>query len=103
MPTVEELVERLLEGNRRALGRVLTLIENDTPAGRRALTLLYPKSGRAHTIGLTGSAGSGKSTLTGALAPELRRRGKSMGIVAIDPTARSARAPCSVTASECRI
>ncbi|MEX2225664.1 MAG: methylmalonyl Co-A mutase-associated GTPase MeaB [Dehalococcoidia bacterium] len=86
MPTVEELVERLLEGNRRALGRVLTLIENDTPAGRRALTLLYPKSGRAHTIGLTGSAGSGKSTLTGALAPELRRRGKSMGIVAIDPT-----------------
>jgi LAO/AO transport system kinase len=86
MASVEELVERLLAGNRRALGRALTLIENDTPAGRHALSLLYPRSGRAHTIGLTGSAGSGKSTLTGALARELRARGRSLGIVAIDPT-----------------
>ena len=86
MPPVEELVERLLAGNRRALGRILTLIENDSPVGRRALAQLYPKAGRAHTIGLTGSAGSGKSTLTGALARELRRRGRSLGIVAIDPT-----------------
>lgn len=86
MPTVEELVERLLAGNRRALGRVLTLIENDTPEGRRALALLYPMAGRAHTVGLTGSAGSGKSTLTAALAREVRRRGQSIGIVAIDPT-----------------
>jgi GTPase len=82
----ENLVERLLAGNRRALGRTLTLIENDTAAGRRALSLLYPRSGNAHTIGLTGSAGSGKSTLTGALAREYRRRGKTLGIVAIDPT-----------------
>jgi len=86
VPTVEELVARLLAGNRRALGRILTLIESDTPEGRRALALLYPKAGRAHTVGLTGSAGSGKSTLTGAIAREIRRRGKSMGIVAIDPT-----------------
>jgi LAO/AO transport system kinase len=83
---VDALVERLLAGNRRALGRVLTLIENDTPAGRRALASLYPRSGKAHTIGLTGSAGSGKSTLTGALAREIRRRGRTLGIVAIDPT-----------------
>ena len=86
MPTVDELVERLLAGNRRALSRLLTLIENDSPAGRRALAALYPKSGRAHTVGLTGSAGSGKSTLSGALAREMRRRGKTLGIVAIDPT-----------------
>jgi len=86
VPTVEELVERLLAGNRRALGRVLTLIENGTPEGRRALALLYPVAGRAHTVGLTGSAGSGKSTLTAALAREVRRRGQSIGIVAIDPT-----------------
>jgi LAO/AO transport system kinase len=86
VPPVEELVERLLAGNRRALGRALTLIENDTPEGRRALALLYPKAGRAHTVGITGSAGSGKSTLTGALAREVRSRGKTMGIVAIDPT-----------------
>jgi LAO/AO transport system kinase len=81
-----QLVERLLEGNRRALARTLTEIENDTAAGRRALALLYPRSGRAHTVGLTGSAGSGKSTLTAALAREYRRRGSTLGIVAIDPT-----------------
>jgi LAO/AO transport system kinase len=85
-PTVEELVDGLLAGNRRALSRLLTLIENDTPEGRRALRLLYPKSGRAHTIGLTGSAGAGKSTLSGAIARETRRRGRTLGIVAIDPT-----------------
>ena len=72
VPTVEDLVERLLAGNRRALSRLLTLIENDAPEGRRALAALYPQSGRAHTVGLTGSAGSGKSTLSGALAREMR-------------------------------
>jgi LAO/AO transport system kinase len=86
MSATSDLVERLLAGNRRALGRILTLIENDTPAGREALRLLYPRAGKAHTIGLTGSAGSGKSTLTGALAREFRARGRSLGIVAIDPT-----------------
>jgi LAO/AO transport system kinase len=83
---VDQAVERLLQGNRRALGRILTQIENDTPAGRRALALLFPQSGKAHTVGLTGSAGSGKSTLSGALARVLRARGKTLGIVAIDPT-----------------
>jgi LAO/AO transport system kinase len=86
MGETESLVERLLAGNRRALGRTLTLIEDDTTSGRRALALLYPRSGGAHSVGLTGSAGSGKSTLTGALAREYRRRGKTLGIVAIDPT-----------------
>lgn len=86
MTPTDELVERLLAGNRRALGRILTRIENDSADGRRALALLYPRSGRAHTVGITGSAGSGKSTLTGALARELRRRGRTLGIVAIDPT-----------------
>ncbi len=86
MPSVEDLVERLLAGNRRALSRLLTVIENDAPEGRRALRLLYPRSGRAHTVGLTGSAGSGKSTLSAAMAREVRRRGRTLGIVAIDPT-----------------
>lgn len=86
MAEIDALVERLLAGNRRALGRVLTQIENDTAAGRRALAALYPRSGNAHTVGLTGSAGSGKSTLTGALAREFRARGCTLGIVAIDPT-----------------
>ncbi len=86
MPSVEDLVERLLAGNRRALSRLLTVIENDAPAGRRALRLLYPRSGRAHTVGLTGAAGSGKSTLSAGMAREVRRRGRTLGIVAIDPT-----------------
>ena len=86
MDGIDVLVERLLAGNRRALGRVLTQIENDSTAGRRALAMLHPRSGRAHTVGLTGSAGSGKSTLVGALARELRRRENTLGIVAIDPT-----------------
>ncbi len=86
MPSVDDLVERLLAGNRRALSRLLTVIENDAPEGRRALRLLYPRSGRAPTIGLTGAAGSGKSTLSAAMAREVRRRGRTLGIVAIDPT-----------------
>jgi LAO/AO transport system kinase len=83
---VDALVDGLLAGNRRALSRIMSLIENDTPAGRKAVAVLYAKSGRAHTIGLTGSAGSGKSTLSGAIARELRARNRTLGIVAIDPT-----------------
>jgi LAO/AO transport system kinase len=83
---VDALVDGLVAGNRRALSRIMSLIENDTPAGRKAVAVLYAKSGRAHTIGLTGSAGSGKSTLSGAIARELRARNRTLGIVAIDPT-----------------
>jgi len=79
-------VQRLLEGDRRSLTRVLTWVENGSSEGREALRTLFPKSGRAHVIGVTGPTGSGKSTLVGALTRELRRRGKTVGIVAVDPT-----------------
>ncbi len=82
----DSLVDRLLAGDRRALARVLTLVENDAPAGREALRALYPRGGRAHTIGITGASGSGKSTLSAALAREFRRRGRTVAIVAVDPT-----------------
>ncbi len=82
----EDLVRRLLAGERRALARALTLVENQSRAGYDALRMLYPHTGRAHTIGITGGAGAGKSTLTNALAKEYRRRGKSVGIVAVDPS-----------------
>ncbi len=81
-----DLVERLLAGDRRALSRVLTRVENGTREGRDDLRRLYPRSGRAHTVGVTGGAGSGKSSLTGALAGELRRRGQRVGVIAVDPS-----------------
>ena len=79
-------VQRLLEGDRRSLTRVLTWVENGDSEGREALRELFPKIGRAHVIGVTGPTGSGKSTLVGALTRELRERGKTVGIVAVDPT-----------------
>jgi LAO/AO transport system kinase len=82
----EELVRRLLAGERRALARAITHVENQTPQGYEALRLLYAHTGRAHTIGITGGAGAGKSTLTNALAKEFRRRGKTVGIIAVDPS-----------------
>ena len=81
-----DLVERFLSGDRRALARVISRVENATLEGREYLRVLFPHSGNAHTIGVTGGAGSGKSTLTGALAAEYRKRGTTVGIVAVDPS-----------------
>jgi LAO/AO transport system kinase len=83
---VDELIQRFLAGDRRALARIITRVENGTLEGREYLRSLFPHSGRAHIVGVTGGAGSGKSTLTGALATELRRRGKTVAIIAIDPS-----------------
>jgi LAO/AO transport system kinase len=83
---VEALVQQVLAGERRALARVISLVENGEPEGHEALRLLYPHTGRAHSVGLTGPSGSGKSTLAGALARELRLRQRSVGIVAVDPS-----------------
>lgn len=83
---MSDLIDRFLAGERRALSRILTRVENGTAEGREYLRRLYPRSGRAHTIGVTGSAGSGKSSLTGALAAELRKRGHEVGIIAVDPS-----------------
>jgi LAO/AO transport system kinase len=83
---VKDITERFFEGDRRALARVLSRIESGNPTGREYMRELYPRSGNAHTIGITGGAGSGKSTLTGALAAEYRRRDFKVGIVAVDPS-----------------
>jgi LAO/AO transport system kinase len=81
-----ELVDRLVQGDRRALSRAISHVEADTPTGRAVLASIYPSTGRAQTVGITGSAGSGKSTLVGALAREQRKRGRTVGIVAVDPS-----------------
>jgi len=81
-----DIAQRVLSGDRRALTRLLTSIENDYPDAREALRELFPRSGQAHIVGITGSTGSGKSTLVAALAREYRKQGRTIGIVAVDPT-----------------
>jgi len=81
-----DIVQRLLDGDRRALTRVVTWVENGYPQGRDALRELFSHSGNAHIVGITGSTGSGKSTLVAAIAREYRRRDRSVGIIAVDPT-----------------
>ncbi len=80
------LVEAALGGDRRALARLLSAVENGTAEGAEALRALYPRTGEAHIVGITGAPGAGKSTLVGKLAREFRRRGKRLAIVAVDPT-----------------
>ena len=71
----QEIVDSLLAGDRLALARAITHVEADTMIGREILRQVYPRTGRAQTIGITGSAGTGKSTLVGAVAREERVRG----------------------------
>lgn len=86
MTEVDGLVHRLLAGERRALSRLISDVENGTRRGHEALARLYPRTGHAQTVGVTGLAGAGKSTLVRALAIVYRRRGKRVGIVAVDPS-----------------
>jgi LAO/AO transport system kinase len=83
---LENIVERLLGGDRRALARMVTLIENEIPVARRYLAELHQHAGRAHIVGVTGAPGAGKSTLVTHLVRELRRRDAKVGVVAVDPT-----------------
>jgi len=83
----QELVERLLRGERRALARLLTRVEDGSAERlREVVRLLHPHTGNAHLIGLTGSPGVGKSTLTSALVGQWRSRGKRVAVLAVDPT-----------------
>ena len=81
-----DLIARILEGDVRAAGRLITMVENATPEAVAALKALYPHTGHAYVIGVTGPPGSGKSTLTDRITRELRQLGKTVGIIAVDPT-----------------
>jgi LAO/AO transport system kinase len=83
---LQNIVERLLNGDRRALARMVTLIENESPQARHYLAELHRCAGRAHIIGVTGAPGAGKSTLATHIVRELRRRDRKIGVVAVDPT-----------------
>ncbi len=83
-------VKAILEGDRRALARLLTLVENDDPQGRAALNELYPRTGKAHVVGITGAPGTGKSSFTNQLARIYRNppsgEPRQVAIVAVDPS-----------------
>ncbi|MFJ1752399.1 methylmalonyl Co-A mutase-associated GTPase MeaB [Kitasatospora sp. NPDC088134] len=86
MADVATLVEQARQGRPRAVARLITLVENAAPELREVMAALAPHSGRAYTVGLTGSPGVGKSTSTSALVSAYRKRGKRVGVLAVDPS-----------------
>lgn len=80
------LAERIRAGDTQAAARLITMLENGSPDAFSELDKLYTPAGKAGIIGITGAPGTGKSTLTGNLVSSFRARGKSVGVVAIDPT-----------------
>ncbi len=85
-PVADKLVDAALAGDRLALARLLTAVENRTSVAEAALRRLYPKAGRAHIVGITGPPGSGKSTLVAALTSLAREAGRTVGVIAVDPS-----------------
>jgi LAO/AO transport system kinase len=86
MPVPADLLEPLRRGEHRALGRAISWMENGHPGARELMARVWPHLGRAVVIGITGSPGAGKSTLTDQLARALRSAGQRVGILAVDPT-----------------
>lgn len=83
---METISKDVLAGNRRALARAITIVEDGGPAASGLIRKIFPHSGRAHVIGVTGSPGVGKSTLVDALIAQIRRQGLSVGVLAVDPS-----------------
>ena len=82
----DSLAQRLLAGDKRALARAITLVESDDPAGWELVREVYPKTGHAAVIGLTGAPGAGKSTLIGALVKLRRAADREVAVLSIDPS-----------------
>jgi LAO/AO transport system kinase len=81
-----DIVQRSLLGERLAVARLISVMESGSDEARRALATLYPHTGRAHIVGVTGSPGAGKSTLVNEMAKLYRMQGHMVGIIAVDPT-----------------
>jgi LAO/AO transport system kinase len=84
--SVPDLVSRAREGDARAVARLISLVEDESPLLREVMAGLAPHAGHAQVVGITGSPGVGKSTSTNALVGELRRAGKRVGVLAVDPS-----------------
>jgi LAO/AO transport system kinase len=83
---MDDLAKRLLDGDKRALARGISLVEDDDPAGWELVREVYPHTGKAAIMGLTGAPGSGKSTLIGALTKLRREAGRQVAVLSIDPS-----------------
>jgi LAO/AO transport system kinase len=84
--TPDPISEQLLAGDPRAVARAISLVEDDAAAGAALIGRIYQRTGRAYLIGVTGAPGVGKSTLVDRLVTEVRRTGKTVGVLAVDPT-----------------
>ncbi|HET7705414.1 MAG TPA: methylmalonyl Co-A mutase-associated GTPase MeaB, partial [Thermoanaerobaculia bacterium] len=86
MTDLEALAAGIRAGQYRALAKAISLVERDDPQSERLLADIYPATGKARVLGITGSPGSGKSTLVASIARFMRKQGKRVGIIAVDPT-----------------
>src|SRR4029450_5364906 len=86
MPATAELVERARDGDPRSVARLISQVEDASPALREVMSLLSPHTGRAAVLGVTGSPGVGKSTTTSALVTAFRADGRRVGVLAVDPS-----------------
>ncbi|HWM13521.1 MAG TPA: methylmalonyl Co-A mutase-associated GTPase MeaB, partial [Gaiellaceae bacterium] len=84
--TLEALVEGVRGGDRRALARAITLVESSDPLAYELIRELYPETGRAYVVGVTGPPGVGKSTLIAALVRHVREREQTVGVISVDPS-----------------
>jgi LAO/AO transport system kinase len=84
--TSPPLADRVVAGDPRAIARAISLIEDESPASAELVRAIFPQTGRAYLVGVTGPPGAGKSTLVDRLAAELRAGGRTIGVIAVDPT-----------------
>jgi LAO/AO transport system kinase len=82
----QEIAQGVLKGDRRSIAKAITIIENGTPEAQELIATVFPHTGKAHIIGLTGAGGAGKSTLIEKIIREYREKGKTVGVIAVDPT-----------------
>lgn len=83
---MEKTIQKALSGDPRSIARLISLVESSSPFAEQIMKRLYPHSGKAHLIGITGSPGAGKSTLVDKLITRLKEQGKSVGVIAVDPS-----------------
>ena len=83
---MDKLLTRAFDGDPRSIGRLISLVEAESPESKEIMKKIYPRTGKAHVIGITGSPGAGKSTFVNRLISQFKAEGKKVGVIAIDPS-----------------